>query len=400
MSVRRNTIKYGAAAAVLALAIIAGSSFLAGSSILSGFQSSGPNSLLVIQLTDPPQVPVGTSSLNLTYTSLNLLVGEPTGVDGQMNPKTISVTPSGGSATLDLLKLQNISQTIGSVVVPDGSVIYSATFAVSGIKIDVSGTKSPVSLESGSTLTVTMANDHPLHGTNTALLQLNPVVVNTPSGYQLIPSSVGVLRLSEGQGEEQVGSHHQLNSGDQHDLDQALGTISANLLELSVSGTTTTMIAQVNNTGSEPVQLNAIGINGNFSVQGNACSKGESNQNGHDSQCKEHDHSNEVVFVPVIPAPPSTTTTSSTATASKTCVSGQMTLVNGDSADNNEGGLVLTPGECINLTFKGTVSFGESSMVLTPNTGSGQTYSVHIIATQGATSNSTASYHWAPVVAS
>jgi hypothetical protein len=384
MSIRRNTIKYGAAAAVLALAIIAASSFLAGSSLLSQSAYQGPSSLLVIQLTDPPNVPTGTTSLNLTYTSLNLLVGEPTGVDSQVSVKTITVTPSGGSATLDLLKLQNVSQTIGSVSLPDGSVIYSVTFAVSGIKIDVGGVKSPVSLESGSTLTVTMADQHALHGTNTALLQLNPTVVDTATGFQLIPSSLGVLRQSEGQGENQVGSQHQLTDEDHHDLDQAAGSVSANLLTLSVSGTTTTVTVQVSNTGSGSVELNAIGIHGSFSAQGNTCTGGDSDSD-HGSHCPMEDHFNEVVFVPVIPAPSTTTTTStSSTTASKVCVSGQMALVNGDFGDDHDGGLVLTPGECINLTFSGTISFGESALVLTPNTSLGQTYIIRIVASQGA----------------
>ncbi len=387
MSVKRNTIRYGAAAAVLALVIIAGSSFLAGSSILpfSGSSSfQGPKSLLVIQLTDPPHVPVGTTSLNLTYTSLDLLVGEPTGVDHQVNTNTVTVTPSGGSATLDLLKLQNVSQTIGSVSLPDGSVIYSVTFTVSGISIDVNGTVSPVSLATGgSSFTVAIAGEHELHGTNKALLELNPVVVDTPSGFKLIPSSTGVIRQYEGEGEDQVGSQHQLTTDDEQDLEHARGSVSANLLVLSVSGTTSTIAVQVNNTGTESVMLNAIGLHGNFTVQGNACPSSESTSTSqtetesHQPQCEMHDHADEVVFVPVIPA--------STTTSSKSCVAGQMNLVNGESTDDHkDGGLVLSPGECINLTFSGIIMFGESPLVLIPSTSSGQTYDVHIIASNGA----------------
>ncbi len=409
MSVKRNTIRYGAAAAALALVIIAGSSFLAGSSYLPWSHNSyqGPKSLLVIQLTDPPHVPVGTTSLNLTYSSLNLLVGEPTGVDHQMNTNAVPVTPSGGSATLDLLKLQNISQTIGSVSLPDGSVIYSVTFAVSGISIDVNGTVSPVSLASGgNSFTVTIAGEHELHGTNKALLELNPVVIDTPSGFKLIPSSVGVIRQSEGEGEYQFGSQHQLTGDDEHDLENALGSVSANLLALSVSGITSTITVQVNNTGSESVQLNAIGIHGNFTAQGNQCLNGESTStttttstetqtstNNHEElgqgpECEMNDHSDEVVFVPVIPASSTTTTTttsSATSSTLKSCTADQLTLVNGDSADDHgDRGLVLSPGECINLTFSGIIMFGESPLVLIPSTSSGQTYEVHIIASNGA----------------
>ncbi len=107
-------------------------------------------------------------------------------------------------------------------------------------------------------------------------------------------------------------------------------------------------------------------------------------------QCETNDHSNEVVFVPVIPASSTTTsttttTTTSTTTSSKTCFAGQMILVNGQSADDHGGGgLVLSPGECIKLTFRGTIMFGESPVVLIPSTSSGQTYEVHVIASNGA----------------
>ena len=369
MSVKRNTIRYGAAAVALSIAIIAGSAFLANSSILLGTGSPKGSSLLVLQLTDPPHVPEGTSSLNMTFTSLSLLVGEPSG-GGQVNAQTITVTPPGGSATLDLLKLQNVSKTIGSASIPDGSVIYSVTFTVSSIKIDVNGTVSAVSLVSGGAFTVTLANQPSLHGTNLALLRLNPTVVNTSTGYKLIPSSVGVLRQSHGEGEDQFGSEHQLTSDDEHDLEAAQGSVSANLVSLSVSGNMTSITFQVNNTGNEPVKVNAIGLHGNFTRQ-------------HD---KASDHPDEVVFVPVVPASSTTTTSTSstTSTASKSCMAFQLKLVNGDVKDDSNGDLLLNPGECVNLSFSGVIVFGESASALVPSTTSGQTFEVHVIASNGA----------------
>jgi hypothetical protein len=373
MSVKRNTIRFGAAAVALAIAIIAGSAFLANSSNIPGFGTGSPggSSLLVIQLTDPPHVPTGTSSLNMTYTSLALLVGEPAG-NGIVNPHTISVTPSGGSATLDLLKLQNVSQTIASASIPDGSVIYSVTFSVSSIKIDVNGTVSSVSLAGGSTFAVTLANDPSLHGTNLALLRLNPTVLNTSTGYQLIPSSVGVLRQSHGEGQDKVGSQHSLTSDDEHDLEAAQGSVSANLVSLSVSGNMTSVTFQVNNTGSTPVSLNAIGLHGNFTKQHGRAS----------------DHQEEVVFFPVVPASSSTTTvstsTASTSTGAKSCAALQLGLANAHSEGDSNEGLLLNPGECVDLSFHGAIASGDSGSALIPSTGSGQVYEVHVIASDGA----------------
>ena len=423
MSLTARSIKYGIAGLVLSIAIIAAASLLAGASPASSpattssqpaigpattlSQSSqasaqeGSTSLLVVQLTDPPSVPAGTVWLNLTYSSLGLLVGEPTGSAGQLNPQTLTVTPKGGSATLDLLGLQNVTETIASANVPDGSAIYSVTFTVSSISINVDGTISSVSLATnGNTFTVTMANVPMLHGTNVALLQLNPVVVNSPDGYTLVPSSVGVLRQSEGQGESNIGWKQQLSGDDDNYLKQAKGSLSANLLSLSVSGSITTLTIQVANTGSTPVNLIAIGMTGQFGAQG-GCQSGVTttttttetftlwnqpwtNQGGNWQKfaCFMANHWNILAFVPVLPASTSTTTTAST-TSTSSCGSGQLSLLS-RSFGGRFGGLALSPGQCVDLTYTGTITFGDSGITIVPTTTAGTVYHVYVMATNGA----------------
>jgi len=423
MSIKARSIKYGIAGLVLSIAIIAAASLLAGASPATGptttssqssispstvsSQSSqtsaqpGSNSLLVVQLTDPPSVPAGTLWLNITYSSLGLLVGEPTGSGGQLNPQTLTVTPQGGSATLDLLGLQNVTETIASASVPDGSVVYSVTFTVSSISIDVDGTISPVSLATdGNTFTVTMANVPVLHGTNVALLQLNPVVVSSPDGYTLVPSSVGVLRQSEGQGESTIGWRHSLSSDETNSLTYAKGSLSANLLSLSVSGSTTTLEVQVANTGSTVVNLIALGMTGQFSVQG-GCQSGTSSttttsetstgwnqpwtsQGGNMQKfaCWMANHWNILAFVPVLPSSTSATTTT-TSTSTSSCETGQLSLLS-RSFGGRFGGLVLSPGQCIDLTYTGTISFGDTGLTIVPTTTAGTVYHVVIMATNGA----------------
>lgn len=379
MSLGLKAAKYGVAAVIVAgLIVFASFLYLGGSIQLPGSTVQGSTSKLEIQLTDPPQVPDYTSSLNLTYTSLALLVGEPSGHPGELNTTTVTMTPSGGSATLDLLKLQNVSETLGTVTLPNDSVIYSATFTVSSVKVDVNGTTSAVSLAGGgSTLTVTIANPQGLSGTNVALLQLNPVVVQTPTGYELIPSSVGVIRHSQGVGEDQVGSEHQLTENDTEALDNAHGNVTASLTAFSVSGNSTTITVEVKNTGNGSVVLNAIGVHGNFTAL-SSCDNGSSHGNSSEhnattAKCQPKDHPAEVVFVPV------NSTISGTACANLT-----MQLVNGDPSYHEAGGLTLAKGQCVHLTFMGMVSFGESNETLVPSTTAGQVYIVHVIASNGA----------------
>jgi len=409
MSLGRKSLEYAAAAVIVSLAIIAASVLYMGLPIPNQNSSSaqgGQSSVLAIRLTDPPQVPHLTSSLNLTYTSLSLLVGEPTGTAGQLTTKSVSVTPSGGTATVDLLRLQNISQTIALASLPSGSVLYSVTFTMpaNGIKIDVNDTISSVALATGgSTFTVTIARPSAFSSGDFALLQLNPVVVNTPSGYQLIPSSVGVMGHG-GEGAEEVGSHHQLSGGDNDNLSKAHGNVTASMVALSVKGNVTTLTIRINNTGTTPVDLNALGVHGNFTVMGNICqtfryevpymqgmSGGYSrNDMMHgDSahpRCMIPMHMDEVVFVPVAPSTSTTatsSTSSSTHTASAACIAGQMSLVNGMD-DGDQRGLTLQAGKCVQLTFTGQISFGRASFDLVPSTSAGQVYVLHVIASNGA----------------
>ena len=406
MSVRRKSIEYAAAAIFVAAAIIAASVLYLGLPIPSGQSSSsvqgGQPATLAIQLTDPPQVPHYTSSLNLTFTSLSLLVGEPTGTKGELTTSTVPITPTGGKATVDLLSLQNVSQTIALASLPSGSVLYSVTFNVQKIKIHINSTVFDVSLATGTSFTVTVAHPSAFNTGDFVLLQLNPVVVNTPTGYQLIPSSVGVM--GHGAGIDQVGLRHDITSGDSENLKSAQGQVTASIEALSVdSNNMVTLTVLVNNAASSPVYLNAIGLHGNFTVLGNACQSfgsdmtfmpgdnggDQSSSSSHASgiQCEIPFHMNEVVFVPVTPSgSTATSTTSSTTsqTTSQTCASGQMNLVNGFAVDFEDRGISLGAGNCVLLTFVGELSFGNSNFVLVPSTSSGQVYVLHVIGSNGA----------------
>ncbi len=226
------------------------------------------------------------------------------------------------------------------------------------------------------------------------LLELNPVVADTPTGYRLIPSMIGVLQPHSefNPGEQEVGSTQQLSENDQHQLDQAGGMISARLVSLSVSGTTTTLTIQVNNTGSGPVDFTAIGLHGNFTSQGgcpDGTGHGKSDEHGNSDSEHACDQHNEIVFSPLItPTTTSDTAAStSTATASKaqaTCSTGQLTLAS-DQGDGEDGqhGLTIAPGQCLDLTFTGSITFGQSGPII-PSTETGQLYIVHIIASNDA----------------
>lgn len=486
-----KTKRYGLAAVILAVAIIgvaalypgltpsnAGNSATTSSqdqgqtqtqqvistSTASGQQlTGGTSALLLVQLTDPPIVPAGTTSLNLTYSAIDLIVSEP-GQNNTVTTNDVTVTPQGGSATVDLLQLQNVSQTIATATIPANSTVYSFGFAVTGITIAMNGTSPPSNVTlatGGSTFQVALAGPVTIGGTSAALLQLNPIIVNTPTGYQMIPSAVAVVNGGShlSSQDKVVGSRHQLTSQDNSELRGAKGQTSSRLVALSSNGTSTTLTVEVNDTGSGPIRLTAIGLHGSFVQSGatgcptpstNSTSSSSTNStsttssstnstnmdSSYGEQASGHDNSgssrttysrtsynpigdqacgsshengwNELVFVPVTQGTTttsssstesggsnSTTTSTSTSTSSSTsagtCSTVSMALPHeGDSVgEGDHGGLTLAPGECVILTFTGTITFGgidqfHSGMTVVPDTAAGQAYTLHIVASGGA----------------
>lgn len=424
MSLGKKIWMYPAVAVVLAVIVIGAAGLYMQAQPKS---PSSSYSVLAIRLTDPPRVPDGTQWLNLTYSQISLLVGEPTGSGNEMNTQTVTVTPQGGSATVDLMALQNYAETVGVASLPQGSVLYAVTFQVSAIKIDINGSQYGVTLAQGNSLQAVIANPKSLSGNNDALIELNPVVVSTPTGYQLIPSTVAVVSPSQGEHDHE-GSISALSEQDRQDLEQAQGSLTVAVQSLKVVGDTTTFIVEVNNTGNIPVQIVAIGLHGSFNVTGSACKAGEqggqSQDNGSPNQPNTSDHGengagsgappaaadghecehpDEVVFLPVnqsssvsssstsSTSSSSTTSSSTTVTSSSKCSTFNLSLASGEGNDNAQSnedqqsaGIMIQPGQCFKLEYNATITFGSSGLTLVPSLTTGSTYIVHFIASNGA----------------
>jgi len=134
--------------------------------------------------------------------------------------------------------------------------------------------------------------------------------------------------------------------------------------------------------------MDSDGCPGNMGEHGNG-NQGQGKGSSEHS-CNGH---NEVVFSPVVPTTTTSTTTSNsfstttttsatsrTSTTAATCSSGKLTLNSGNGEDEgDQGGLAIAPGQCLDLTFSGSIAFGQSAPI-TPSTQAGQSYIVHVIA--------------------
>ena len=418
MSEFKGKILVGAVLAVIIAVGLAGAVMLAApqhsqQSNTSTSQLLSGKSVLLVQLTDPPIVPAGTSSLNMSYSDISLLVSEPvatttvtssvttSGTSSSTITSTITQTQSGvrtspqsistkQSGIVDLLKLQNVSKTLASVNLPNGSTIYSVNFAVHNINITINGQTYPVTLATGSNnLLVTLATPATHEGTNAMLVDLTPTEVNTTSGFQMIPSSVCIMKTNVGEQEQQLGHEQSVSNQDDQEIHQAMGQVFASLVALSVSGNVTTFEVNVTNTGSGNVSLAAIGIHGNFTVQNNACTTtsttssnslgGEYPTHGYQSQCGWDFGTQQVVFYQNSTlSPPNTQPSCETGTMSSSFQMGDY-----NQADYNHHS-ELQPGQCVVLTFKGVITTGDHGIVVVPSTLSGQQYIVDVIASNSA----------------
>ncbi len=327
---------------------------------------AGPQSHLILQLTDPPVVPQGTGS-------------------------------SGGSATLDLLSLQNVTRTLEAASVPTGAQILSASFILTKMEITVNETSYPVTLASGgNSLVISLPNLVVSSGTDVLLMELNPTVVNTSIGYELLPSSVGVMK-SQAEitpNDEKTGFTHSLTDADQYELYHAKGSISAELLAFSVSGTTTTINLQITDTGKLPEQLIIFGFHGDFdsicptttSTSGDSTSSGKNNDGcTHGTQ--------EALF---IPGAPQTTIVSTTYSG---CAHRRMTFSHDFDGRNSLQipPIVMNQAQCLNFGYSSTLTLGGGSNnhIIVPSTEPGAKYIVHVLASNGAESKLKCTLHGA-----
>ncbi len=323
MSIKSTTIRYGLASVAIAIIVIVLSMAIAppvlirtstSQSINSSISSSTSNAnsatqSLIVQLTDPPSVPTGTLSLNLSYDGVQLFVA---------NSYSSSWLETNSTGTVDLMRLVNISQTIAVAPVPTTAIIDEIRFGIERVTINVNGTTYNVSTPYA-VLTVPIAGVTRVQNLSAMLLELNPRVLEVPSGniyalntFILIPGASAILRsrLCVKLGEARIGADSALSDSYISRLEDAEGNATVMFSSLSVDGNTTEFSITLRNTGNISVALEAVSIQGVFnstslSYNTTSCQSATSSDGGGDGtfpSCTEVEHeveiSNELVFVP------------------------------------------------------------------------------------------------------
>jgi hypothetical protein len=263
------TLKYGLAAMLVAVIVIAAVLVANPLSSLTPSQKPTPGSFLVM-LTDPPTVPAGTTILNLTYSNITLYV--------VYSNKTSKWLPIPVSGTVDLLKLENMSETIASTQIPNNSTVEKIQFTITKVDANVSGTVYPVTTLS-STLVISIANSKINETFSGVLVDFNPTLVMiqaTDSNgtlvdyFVLVPSATATIVTSLSRAQVKVGTIVELGQNDRVKLVHVVESFSQYLTiasaSLSVNGNVTSLNVTLKNEGDISFRICGLTLHGDFNM--------------------------------------------------------------------------------------------------------------------------------------
>jgi hypothetical protein len=214
-----------------------------------------------VLLTDPPQVPNGTSALVVSYSSLAVHTSG-TSTSGWINAQ--------GSGSVNLMNITNTSQIIGTANLSANTTINMVRFAVTSASITINGVTSNVTVPSGY-ITAQVTGNQKVNASTGALLDFTPTVATIFTAnstlFVLVPSVRAVLVGNQSvSASTHIGAHVQLMESDRVSLEAARPNVSVVASSLSVSGNTTTLSVTVKDNSNMSVDLRHLLLYGNQSV--------------------------------------------------------------------------------------------------------------------------------------
>lgn len=247
---------------VAALAVIV--VIAAASAYFYFYYVSVPN--VYIRLIDPPSVPSGTQSLNISYSSVTVTY---------LSPGSSSVfnsVSSSAKGTINLLSAINVSVVLAGVSVPAGAKITSVSFNVTSSSIDVNGVTYPIRLAESEITVNTAQNSLNVNGTTSVLISFSPRVISTPTAnstsYFLVPSLKAIVTPG-------LSGDHGANAGERINLTQrersdlnSVPSVNISVISASIStaNNETSVLVTVKDNSNQSIDLKHVLIFGNMSL--------------------------------------------------------------------------------------------------------------------------------------
>jgi len=264
---RKWTLKYGLAAVLVAIVVIA---VVLYANPLSFTPNQTSVASFLVMLTDPPTVPAGTTVLNLTYSDVSLHV---TYLNG-----TAVWLPVNASGTVNLFSLINMSQTIASTTIPSGSTVDKIQFTIADVDAVVNGAMYNVTALSN-TLVVSIADSEVNQTLSGVLIDFNPTLVqiqatdangNLVYYYVLVPSATATIIGDLSKEQIRVGTIVELGQNNRAKLVHVVEEFSNNVTivsaSLSVKGNVTTLSVTIKNEGNVTFRVFGLTLHGEFNA--------------------------------------------------------------------------------------------------------------------------------------
>jgi hypothetical protein len=273
MSGRKQVISAGILALAIALAAIAGATFLvpptvqlptssqstsiqSTSSQSTSSQTAGSGGTLSILITDPPTIPEGVTGIYVWYSNVAVHVSGAGNQSGW--------TETGVSGSLDLMKLVNISTTIATVKVTSG--VYNALrFNITSAQVTYESVNYTAFVPHAM-LTVKIPGGIQVNSTNksAAIIDMHPTVVNigSRSNPEFIVSTAACVYgvPSQSVTSQMQKRGFQMSLTGQGWWEQINEQYTANIQITSASLSNDSLSVTVKNTGTLSVNLSAISV--------------------------------------------------------------------------------------------------------------------------------------------
>ena len=213
---------------------------------------SKPVSNVFVSLTDPANVPSGTTSLNISYNSLYVHV-----IKVNSSSSWIDLNASG---SLDLLTLTNVSQILGSFAAPNGTIINMLKFNISSSSIELNGTVYPVTVPSNQVIINVPPSQSKVNGTVNLLADFSPTVIPILTAnstiFILVPSARAVV--IPGFHKVSIGAREGISTSQKSEIESTRPNLTASGVSLSETNGTTSFSITITDNSNESVVLQHI----------------------------------------------------------------------------------------------------------------------------------------------
>ncbi len=224
----------------------------------SGSVLSPGTSTLPILLTDPPQVPNGTSALTLYYSSIALHSAD--------HANSTGFTQLNTSGSVNLMTLVNQSQVLALANVNSSARFDMVVIDVTKATITIENKTYNVTVPSGR-IFIKLNENLNASSSGGALIDFTPAIIqiygNNNSTFVLVPSAVAVaLRKGEIGSHLHLGETQGLSSKEEDSISHARAQMAITGESIAVSGNTESISVTVKNDGNTTVDIKHVMVQG------------------------------------------------------------------------------------------------------------------------------------------